>query len=39
MNSASGLVIVVHNRVGSVVWWTADKLEETEMGQKGFSIS
>lgn len=39
MNSATGLVIAVHNRVVSVVWGNADKLEETEMGQKGLSIS
>lgn len=39
MNSACGLVIAVRNRVVSVVWGTADKLQETEMGQKGFSIS
>lgn len=39
MNSTSGLINAACNIMVSVVLGTADKLEETEMGQKGFSIS
>lgn len=38
MNSLYGRLIAVCDVKVSVVWGTVDKLEETEIGQKGFSI-